>query len=86
MGMATDTDGLTSSCTVYYTHLPEAPTLEAAFQGTTDYETIKITPDRMREMRRRLNTGDKEQVDMVLTGCPHLSVDEMCIRDRPYRS
>lgn len=56
---------------------PEAPTLEAAFQGTTDYETIKITPDRMREMRRRLNTGDKEQVDMVLTGCPHLSVDEI---------
>ena len=56
---------------------PEASTLEAAFQGTTDYETIKITPDRMREMRRRLNTGDKEQVDMVLTGCPHLSVDEI---------
>ena len=56
---------------------PEAPTLEAAFQGTTDYETIKITPDRMRELRRRLNTGDKEQVDMVLTGCPHLSVDEI---------
>lgn len=56
---------------------PEAPTLEAAFHGKTDYVVHKITPAMMKEMRDTLNTGTTDQVDMVLMGCPHLSVDEL---------
>lgn len=37
---------------------PEAPTLEAAFQGWTGYETIVVTPADLIEMKRRLDTAD----------------------------
>ncbi len=56
---------------------PEAPDLNTAFHGRTDYETIRITPDDLRQMERRLSTSEKEQVDLVLLGCPHLSVPEL---------
>lgn len=56
---------------------PEAATLEQAFQGKTEYETVTVTPKDMEAMRSRLNTGDKEEVDMVLVGCPHLSFAEI---------
>lgn len=56
---------------------PEAPTLEAAFHGKKDYEIVEITPEAVEEMKKRLNTGDTDQVDMVLMGCPHLSFQEI---------
>lgn len=56
---------------------PEAPTLEAAFQGWTEYETRVITPDDLMEMKRRLDTADQGKADMVLIGCPHASFDEL---------
>ena len=31
----------------------------------------------MREMWRKLNTTDSDDVDMVLLGCPHLSIPEL---------
>lgn len=56
---------------------PEAPTVEKAFQGKTEYEVITVTPETLKDMRDRLNTGDTENVDMVLIGCPHVSADEL---------
>lgn len=58
-------------------HTPEAPTLEAAFSGRTDYKTIVLTPENMRDMESRLNTAKDNHVDVVLMGCPHLSADEL---------
>lgn len=58
-------------------HTPEAPTLEAAFNGRTDYKTIVLTPEHMRDMESRLNTAKDNHVDVVLMGCPHLSADEL---------
>lgn len=56
---------------------PEAPTVEAAFQGDTQYETQIITPADMNAMRQRLNTASGDKVNMVLVGCPHLSANEI---------
>ncbi|MDL2295498.1 aconitase X catalytic domain-containing protein [Lachnospiraceae bacterium OttesenSCG-928-E19] len=56
---------------------PEAPDVETAFHGKKDYETIQITPKSMIEMENRLNSAEKEAVDLVLIGCPHLSFVEM---------
>lgn len=58
-------------------HTPEAPTVEAAFNGRTDYKTIVLTPENMRDMESRLNTAKDNHVDVVLMGCPHLSADEL---------
>jgi predicted aconitase len=70
---------------------PEAPTIEAAFQGWSGYETAIITPADLIEMKRRLDTAHQakhagksigaepaqDHVDMVLIGCPHASFTEM---------
>ena len=65
---------------------PEAPTIEAAFQGWSGYETEVITPADLIEMKRRLDTAHQakhaakpaqDHVDMVLIGCPHASFTEM---------
>ena len=56
---------------------PEAPTLEAAFGGHKDYQTVVVTPQELQEMERRLNTAAGDKVDLVLMGCPHLSFSEL---------
>lgn len=56
---------------------PEAPTVEAAFGGRTEYNTIVITPKEMEAMRKKLNTVTEDRADVVLMGCPHLSADEL---------
>lgn len=56
---------------------PEAPTVEAAFQGDSDYEVHVITPADLDAMENRLNTAFGSRADMVLMGCPHLSASEM---------
>lgn len=70
---------------------PEAPTLEAAFQGWDGYETMVVTPDDLIAMRARLDTAHQarhdelaidagiqaDHVDMVLIGCPHASYTEL---------
>ena len=55
---------------------PEAPTLDAAFQGRTPLETIDVTMEELREARRQLTTADGRELDMVILGSPHFSLGE----------
>ncbi len=55
---------------------PEAPTLEAAFQGREPSEIITVGLDDLRTARRELSTAEGESLDMVVVGCPHLSFSE----------
>jgi predicted aconitase len=55
---------------------PEAPTLEAAFQGRQPEERIPITVDSLRAARRELTTATGAKLDMVVLGSPHFSLAE----------
>ena len=55
---------------------PEAPTLEAAFQGKTPVDTIQISMDELRQSRRELNHTDSNKLDLVILGSPHFSLAE----------
>ena len=55
---------------------PEAPTFEAAFQGRRPEEVLDVTMDQLRFARRELTTAEGAELDMVVLGSPHLSVDE----------
>jgi len=55
---------------------PEAPTLEAAFQGKAPVETIEINMDKLRQSRRELTHTDSSQLHMVVLGSPHFSLAE----------
>ena len=59
---------------------PEAPTVEAAFGGTTPAEVVTYGAAERAATYARLNDqGTSTQVDFVLLGCPHASLDQ--IRD-----
>jgi predicted aconitase len=55
---------------------PEAPTLEAAFQGRATEQTIAITTADLRAARQELTTADGRELDMVILGSPHFSLAE----------
>lgn len=55
---------------------PEAPTVDAAFQGKTPQQTQDITMTELRAARRELTTADGEKPDMVVLGSPHFSLAE----------
>ena len=55
---------------------PEAPTLEAAFQGKQPEEIITITMDELRRSYRELTHSDSESLDMIVLGSPHFSLAE----------
>jgi predicted aconitase len=55
---------------------PEAPTLEAAFQGAQPEKTAPVTMDSQRTAWRELTTASGQQLDMVALGCPHFSLAE----------
>ena len=59
---------------------PEAPTLEAAFQGDPAARscamTMNITVADLRAARRELTTADGRELDMVILGSPHFSLAE----------
>jgi hypothetical protein len=55
---------------------PEAPTLEAAFQGQTPSKFIDIDMDTLREARRELTHATSDKLDMVVLGSPHFSLAE----------
>jgi predicted aconitase len=55
---------------------PEAPTIDAAFQGGAPQRTMSITPGQLREARRELTTADGRELDMVILGSPHFSLAE----------
>ncbi len=55
---------------------PEAPTLDAAFQGRAPIEQHTITMEQLREARRELTTAAGTKLDIVVLGSPHFSVAE----------
>ena len=55
---------------------PEAPTLEAAFQGRAPLEEVTCDMRRLRAARRELTTAGGAQLDMVVLGSPHFSLAE----------
>ncbi len=55
---------------------PEAPTLEAAFQGRAPQEVHTISMQQLREARRELTTAAGTKLDMVVLGSPHFSLAE----------
>ncbi|MCH7944912.1 MAG: DUF521 domain-containing protein, partial [Armatimonadetes bacterium] len=57
-------------------HTPEAETLEEAFQGNASYRTYEIGMTELRAARDELSSFEGEQVDMVLLGSPHFSLEE----------
>ena len=55
---------------------PEAPTLEAAFQGREPDEQVAISMDRLRDGRSNLTTAPGSELDLVVLGSPHFSLAE----------
>jgi hypothetical protein len=56
---------------------PEAPTLAAAFKGRPP-EAVRYGPQERRAIYETLNEiGTSTDVDFVLLGCPHASVDQI---------
>ncbi len=55
---------------------PEAPTLDAAFQGRDPERTIAVTIEDLRAARDELTTADGRDLDMVILGSPHFSAAE----------
>ena len=55
---------------------PEAPNLEAAFQGRAPGETYLIGMSELRAARAELTTATGEAPDLVLLGSPHFSLAE----------
>ncbi len=55
---------------------PEAPSLEAAFQGHEPQEIFPVTMDTLRTARQELTTASGKKLDMVIMGSPHFSLAE----------
>ena len=55
---------------------PEAPTLDAAFQGRPVPAATAIGTADLRAARNELTTADGRELDMVILGSPHFSVAE----------
>lgn len=57
---------------------PEAPTIERAFGGASPGERFTYGPRERRATYERLNSvGQSRDVDYVMLGCPHYSVDQL---------
>lgn len=56
---------------------PEAPTLEAAFNGRKPKEEILISEAILRETYEKLNFHTSDDVDMVSLGCPHYNIVDL---------
>jgi hypothetical protein len=56
---------------------PEAPTLDAAFQGRAPSQTMTVTMDELRASREELTHSDNDDtLHMVVLGSPHFSLAE----------
>lgn len=55
---------------------PEAPTLEAAFQGHTPGQGVEVNMSLLREARRELTHTDNDELHLVVLGSPHFSLAE----------
>ncbi len=58
---------------------PEAPTLEAAFGGNPILERVPVTLRELNEARAELSSAAGSQLDAVVLGSPHFSLQE-CLR------
>ena len=56
---------------------PEAPTVEAAFQGRRPEDEIVVTKDDLRRVYDLLNVAEDRNVDYVYLGCPHYNIIEI---------
>lgn len=57
---------------------PEAPTLEAAFGGAPIPDAVGYGPRERQAVYEALNgQGESDEVDFVLLGCPHASLDQV---------
>lgn len=57
---------------------PEAPTVEAAFQGCEPERVVTITQDDLEKMRAEL-TDPYGKIDFALFGCPHITIDQVAM-------
>jgi predicted aconitase len=55
---------------------PEAQTLEMCFHGNKPENVCDITPELIKKAEDRLWTAKSDEVDLVVTGCPHYSPAE----------
>src|SRR6266498_779845 len=55
---------------------PEAPSVEAAFQGRAPAQVADVGMGTLRAARRALTTASGERLDMVVLGSPHFSLGE----------
>jgi predicted aconitase len=55
---------------------PEAPTMQAAFQGRMPERTIDVTMADLWIARKELTTAEGDELDLVVLGCPHFSLAE----------
>jgi len=70
------TSGSVALCHIIGT-TPEAQTLVQAFGPKKPQDTITVGIKQMKQMWRKLNTTDSDDVDLVCIGCPHLSIPEL---------
>ena len=56
---------------------PEAPTAEEALGHKKPEETIRIGKKEFKETLEKLHTAKKDNVELVLIGCPHTSITEI---------
>ena len=56
---------------------PEAPTVEAAFQGKKPKETITITENDLKRVYELMNYGTSDDIDFVYLGCPHYNIQDL---------
>ncbi len=55
---------------------PEAPSLDAALRGRSPEETIEVTLDDLKRARAELTSSEGEELDLVVLGSPHFSLEE----------
>lgn len=55
---------------------PEAPTIEAAFQGDIPKEEVVIRNEDLQQMRNEL-TDPSGKIDFALFGCPHFTIHQI---------
>jgi predicted aconitase len=56
---------------------PEAPTLEAAFHGDVPEQFLEFTDETLRGAYESLRNNTGDEIDTVILGCPHASIQEI---------
>ncbi len=58
---------------------PEAPTLTQALGGKSPekFMNIQVTKNNIEESYAKLNSTNSNQIDLVILGCPHLTINEI---------